>query len=302
MSSFRRIPVLTGLSTIERLPDNLLQTLWAEPAVANPPPRTWRDWALVGMCLIAAAIEFTLRDDIVWPVMAVVLAGLTLSTLPWRRSHPFAMTAVAFGSVSVVTVAGLVGGAGGSIGLYTMAVVLVLPYALFRWASGRQAAAALAIMTVAATTGFIEEYTGVADAIGGYLVLLFPAVLGAFVRHLTDSRQRELADAKLREREQIARELHDTVAHHVSAIVIQARPDWRLLPPAPMPRSTPSDPSNTRRRARSTRCVPSSARCATAPPNSRRSLGPRTSPASPPMRRARRACRRVESARRPRRT
>lgn len=215
------------------MPDNLLRTLWAEPAIESPPSRTWRDWALVGVLVPLAALEFILRDDIVWPVASAVLIGATLFTLPWRRTHPFAMTALAFGSVTAVTVAGLIGGAGGTVGLYTMAAVLLLPYAQFRWGSGRRAAASLGIMMLAATTGVVEEYTGIADALGGYLVLLFPAVLGAFVRHLADSRRRELDDAKLREREQIARELHDTVAHHVSAIVIQAQAGLTVAPTRP---------------------------------------------------------------------
>ena len=53
--------------------------------------------------------------------------------------------------------------------------------------------------------------------------LLFPAALGASVRYRTTSRLRELDQVKLREREQLARELHDTVAHHVSAIAIRAQ-------------------------------------------------------------------------------
>lgn len=203
--------------------DHLLRSLWAEPAIENPPPRTWRDWALVGLCLATAGLEFVVRNDIAWPAMSAVLIGPTLLTLPWRRAHPFPVLALAFGSVTVATVAGLIGGANGTIGLYTMAAVLLLPYAQFRWGSGRRAAAALTIMVVAATTGLLEEYTGIADAIGGCLILLFPAVVGVEVRHLRGSRQRELDDVKLREREQIARELHDTVAHHVSAIVIQAQ-------------------------------------------------------------------------------
>ena len=57
----------------------------------------------------------------------------------------------------------------------------------------------------------------------GGVVLLFPAVLGASVRYRSGSRLREIDQVRLREREQLARGLHDTVAHHVSAIAIQAQ-------------------------------------------------------------------------------
>ncbi|MFC7592986.1 sensor histidine kinase [Nonomuraea antimicrobica] len=53
---------------------------------------------------------------------------------------------------------------------------------------------------------------------------MFAAVaLGGAFRYRARARMRELDQVKLLEREQLARDLHDTVAHHVSAMAIRAQ-------------------------------------------------------------------------------
>jgi signal transduction histidine kinase len=54
-------------------------------------------------------------------------------------------------------------------------------------------------------------------------VLFATVALGAAVRYRSGARMREMAQVKLLERERLARDLHDTVAHHVSAIAIRAQ-------------------------------------------------------------------------------
>ena len=61
------------------------------------------------------------------------------------------------------------------------------------------------------------------DAVGGFVVLSLAEVLGLTVRLATGAQHRARHDVRVREREQLARELHDTVAHHVSAIVVRAQ-------------------------------------------------------------------------------
>ena len=69
----------------------------------------------------------------------------------------------------------------------------------------------------------MADPTSLADAVGAYAFFLFSAALGAAIRYHAGARIRDIDEAKTREREQIARELHDTVAHHVSGIAIQAQ-------------------------------------------------------------------------------
>ena len=150
--------------------------------------------------------------------------------------------------------------------------VLLLPYALFRWGSGREVVIGLGIILVAYVLGIASDYTGVVDAVVASVIPLFPAVLGAAVRYRTTARLRELDQVKLREREQLARELHDTVAHHVSAIAIRAQAGRVVAALRSRGRRRRARASSrTRPRARSPRCAAWSASCARA-----------RSPSSPP--------------------
>ena len=199
-----------------------VRTLWAEPRAPQAPRRVWRDWALVALLLPTAILEGILRSDVVWRPVAILLAVVLVLALLWRRTHPLEAVAVAFGAAIVSSIAGLIGDVQ-SVGLYTMIAVVLLPYSLLRWGSGREIGIGLAITLTALVVGTAAEYNGLAEAVAGAVFLLFPAPLGAAVRYWSTSRLREYDKVRLREREQLARELHDTVAHHVSAIAIRAQ-------------------------------------------------------------------------------
>ena len=101
--------------------------------------------------------------------------------------------------------------------------MLVTAYSLFRWGSGREMLLGLGLMMVPATTALVFDYTGPAEAIGGFAVFFAVLGIGTAVRYRTGERLRRLEEVRLHEREQFARDLHDTVAHHVSAIAIRAQ-------------------------------------------------------------------------------
>ena len=196
---------------------------WREPPVADPPRRVWRDWALVAVLEVAALLEGLLAPDVVWRPLATAAAMALAPVLLWRRTHPLTVVLVAFGSLTAMTLLGVVLDAGVPVGLYTNAFVLLLPYSLFRWGSGRAMALGTPVIAVTATVAIIADWTGLGDAVGGTVVLILPAVLGSTVRYRETARARELQQMKTSEREQLARELHDTVAHHVSAIAVRAQ-------------------------------------------------------------------------------
>ncbi len=192
----------------------------------------WRDWALVATVTALGVLEGVLREDLPLPVLSVVLTLGLAPLLLWRRTHPFAVVASVFGVTAVVDV-GLILADAPALDSYTMLYVLLLPYALFRWGSGREAAAGLAVILVPATLALFANWTGAAEGIGGVGVLVSAFALGWAVRSQHDAGERRLEQAKSEERVVLARELHDTVAHHVSAIAIQAQAGRALAASSP---------------------------------------------------------------------
>jgi signal transduction histidine kinase len=166
-----------------------------------------------------AVLEGILRPDLPWRVISVMIAVGLAPTLLWRRSRPLLMIAITFGPTTLIPL--LIGG--GSVDMYTLVYMLILPYSLFRWGSGREAVIGFTIMLVSAGLSMISNHSVPSDTVGAFAVLFSTITLGGAVRYRARARMRELDQVKLLEREQLARDLHDTVAHHVSAMAIRAQ-------------------------------------------------------------------------------
>ncbi|MER7005353.1 histidine kinase [Dactylosporangium sp. NPDC000555] len=205
-----------------------LRSVWDEPSPADPPARMWRDWVLVGGFALAAAGEVLARPELPFRWFAGGVALAVLPTLLWRRTRPLPAVAFAFGACGLAPLA-----TGHDLGLNAFVFVLFLGYALARWGSVRQAVVGAAIIVAKLLFSLSMGFAGPTDTVGGFGVLFAVTALGAALRYRARARLRELDQVKLLERERLARDLHDTVAHHVSAMIIRAQAGLATAPMNP---------------------------------------------------------------------
>jgi signal transduction histidine kinase len=128
------------------------------------------------------------------------------------------MVAVAFVVCDVLLVL-----TGGALDMNTMVYLLILPYALFRWGSGRELVIGSMVVLANVILSTVVGYPGLGNAIAGFVVVFAVVTLGSAFRYRAKARLREFDQVKLLERESLARDLHDTVAHHVSAMAVRAQ-------------------------------------------------------------------------------
>ena len=198
-----------------------IRSLWREPRAPDPPGPAPRDWALVAVAVAAAVVEALARPEVVWRGVSLVAVVAVAFTLPWRRTRPLTMALLAFGTMATIDVAALVADVEWE-GLSSGVFLLLLLYSVARWGSGREVVGGLAVISVPLLLTAVGGAPA-GDLIGGAGVVLLAVAIGVGVRYQRTALAQQLDGARLREREELARELHDTVAHHVSAIAVQAQ-------------------------------------------------------------------------------
>jgi signal transduction histidine kinase len=208
-------------------------------------PRSLRDWVVdlimfgFALALGTAGAWQDAKHATMWLVIVDVVAGLAVCGALWvRRDHPFAV-----GMAAVVCSAffGMAGGAA-VCGLFTVAIYCV-PRRTVQLLLVSFAACGI---YAALYTNSVGYHTG--NLILGLIASIAAAAVGLFVRARRElvlslhERNRQLQDeqvwrveeARRAERNRIAREMHDVLAHRISLLSLHAgalefRPD---APPA----------------------------------------------------------------------
>jgi signal transduction histidine kinase len=220
---------------------------------------TWGEWRVsrresgLDLALAAGIAVLTQRD--VWaqagvdPAARVVIAMLFLvatGSLLWRRRYP--LVACVLLAVALALQAAISSVDFNSLG--TALAIVVGLYSAGVYLGALRAAVGVAVIAVGLAArelryfGAFERNPG-RDAFW-WLLVLSVAGVGVVVRHrrraqrlgaLAATLQEESAEqarvAVVAERERIARELHDVVAHSVSAVVVQAEAAEELLATSP---------------------------------------------------------------------
>ena len=206
--------------------------LWFEPPAPDPPPIGRGDWALILGFFSLVLVEVATRDELNLTSPGVLGCLAMLPTLLGRRARPSLMVGLAFGGTLALELALALRGQV-LVSPDALAFVLILPYAMTRWGSGRAVASGVALIGLVIASDPLLKRTPVSELLGGIGVVTTALALGAMVRFRDRAQRQALVEVRLKERAELARDLHDTVAHHVSAIAIQARAGLALAPSRP---------------------------------------------------------------------
>ncbi len=205
-----------------------IRRLFNEPRPGDVPGRHRWDWLLAfGFC-VAVAIELALREATPWKPLLIAVWSPFAFTLLLRRTRPLLALTMLMVPLTIFDI--LLARLDQPLpDVYSSAFALILVYSVFRWGSGTEMKWAAAILTTAVLVDAAAGFASIGDMIGGFVILAATAEAGIVVRRQRGVVEATRADARSREREQLARELHDTVAHHISAIAVQAQAGRAVL-------------------------------------------------------------------------
>ncbi|MEU8245289.1 histidine kinase [Nonomuraea sp. NPDC048916] len=176
------------------------------------------------MLLIDLALAFSV-GGLQWLVPITGAAGIAAVTL--RRRHRVASLAVLLALSSGVSLTMGVIGFGGVPGSAESGALLVLTIGVLRHVQPVRRAATLSVgaLVVLLAEGSARDFqnSGLASSFLLFAGWSMAAGAGGYLRFQQERRTEAIQSVRRSERLELARELHDLVAHHITGIVVQAQ-------------------------------------------------------------------------------
>ncbi len=194
------------------------------------------DIVLAGAFVVLTLSEVLFSPGVRSPAVHLLVAGIALAALAWRRQYPLTVAAL----VIVATVV-----TNPRDEFSTLLALVLVSYTVGSETDRPRSHVGLAILLVPFMAGMVAEGLEPSDVAAALVFLVGPWVVGTALRQRTirardaiaraDRLEREqeaqAAAAVARERTRIARELHDIVSHSLSVVTIQTQAVRRRLGP-----------------------------------------------------------------------
>ncbi|WP_326825721.1 sensor histidine kinase [Streptosporangium sp. NBC_01756] len=186
------------------------------------------EFTLIGWLSLLLLIDLAVAPGGDWTMWLRALCGAAgVLAVLWRRTRRVSGFAVLLALSFTCTLIIEITGATGMPGLAETGSLLILTIGGLRWIEPIRRAAlfsAASMIVLEAAAGRVTQ-TGHSLATG-FLVLFgwsVAAAIGAYLRFQLERRKEAVSSVRRAERLELARELHDLVAHHITGIVVQAQ-------------------------------------------------------------------------------
>lgn len=185
--------------------------------------------ALIGWLLLLLLIDVGMAVSsgapTMWPGAICGVVGV-LAVL-WRRTRRVGGLTVLLGASFVLTLITGISRVGAVPGLAETGSLLILTIGALRWIEpiSRAGLFALASMIVLETAAgrLRDDAPALATGFVIFVGWAVAAGIGAYLRFQLERRKEAVRSVRRAERLELARELHDLVAHHITGIVVQAQ-------------------------------------------------------------------------------
>jgi signal transduction histidine kinase len=181
-----------------------------------------RDWLLASVLACVCALQYAL-GGFSMPLVRFAVACVSFGLLPFRRRVPFLACGLAVTAEFIFEWVALSRHQSLNAGMAHVIAGYVLLYAFCRWESPKRVAIGSAIFNLMLAAPEAVNGRSVVKGLSSLFTWIALASFALAMRYRSKLIDQREVERRLEERNALARELHDTVAHHVSAIAVQAQ-------------------------------------------------------------------------------